>query len=91
MMNTESNLESLPMPDGRPVPCFFGRRFLTYRDLVEIGLINNAMTLRRLIAEGRFPPPLELGRKIRLWDVLELQALLERLGAARDGHREKTA
>jgi predicted DNA-binding transcriptional regulator AlpA len=49
------------------------------------------MTLRRLIAEGRFPPPLELGRRVRLWDVLELQALLERLGAARDGHREKTA
>ena len=69
-------LPLLPTPDGRPVPCFFGRRFLTYRDLVEIGFINNDMTLRRLIAEGRFPPPLEMGRKIRLWDALELQALL---------------
>jgi predicted DNA-binding transcriptional regulator AlpA len=73
----------LPQPDGRPVPCFFGRRFLTYRDLVEIGFVNNAMTLRRLIAEGRFPPPLELGRKLRVWDSLELQALVDRLAAQR--------
>ncbi len=80
-------LKPLPMPDGRPVPLFFGRRFLTYRELIEIGFVNNAMTLRRLIAEGRFPPPLELGRKIRLWDVLELQALIERLADAR-GHRD---
>jgi predicted DNA-binding transcriptional regulator AlpA len=91
MMNTESNLESLPMPDRRPVPCFFGRRFLTARELLQIGLVRNHMTLRRLIAEGRFPPPLELGRKIRLWDALELQTLVDRLGAARDGHREKAA
>lgn len=79
----EHALKSLPMPDGRPVPCFFGRRFLTYADLVEIGFVNNAMTLRRLIAEGRFPPPLELGRKLRLWDALELQALVDRLGEER--------
>lgn len=79
----EHSLKSLPMPDGRPVPVFFGRRFLTYADLVEIGFVNNAMTLRRLIAEGRFPPPLELGRKIRLWDALELQDLVDRLAAVR--------
>jgi hypothetical protein len=83
-------LKPLPMPDGRPVPCFFGRRFLTYRELVEIGFVNNAMTLRRLIAEGRFPPPLELGRKIRLWDALELQALLDRLAAERGERAEDT-
>jgi predicted DNA-binding transcriptional regulator AlpA len=90
-MNTRSNLESLPMPNGRPVPCFFGRRFLTARELLQIGLVRNHMTLRRLIAEGRFPPPLELGRKIRLWDVLELQALVDRLGAARHGPKAKAA
>jgi predicted DNA-binding transcriptional regulator AlpA len=78
-------LQALPMPDGRPVPLFFGRRFLTYQDLVAIGFVSNAMTLRRLIAEGRFPPPLELGRKLRLWDALELHALVERLAAARKG------
>jgi predicted DNA-binding transcriptional regulator AlpA len=43
----------------------------------------NAMTLRRLIAEGRFPPPPELGRKIRLWDAVELQSFVDRLAAAR--------
>ncbi len=87
-MNPEPTLEHLPMPDGRPVPCFFGRRFLTYRELVEIGFVNNAMTLRRLIAEGRFPAPLELGRKIRLWDVLELQDLVDRLARERGEHRD---
>jgi hypothetical protein len=77
------DLPCLPQPDGRPVPCFFGRRFLTYRDLVAIGFVNNAMTLRRLIAEGRFPPPLALGRQLRLWDALELQALVDHLAAER--------
>ena len=74
----------LPMPDGRPVPCFFGRRFLTFHDLVEIGLVSNAMTLRRLIAEGRFPPPLEMGRRIRLWDAIELEEFVARLAAERN-------
>jgi hypothetical protein len=76
-------LPRLPQPNGRPVPCFFSRRFLTYRDLVAIGFVNNAMTLRRLITEGRFPPPLALGRQIRLWDALELQDLVDRLAAGR--------
>lgn len=74
----------LPQPDGKPIPNFFGRRFLTYHDLLEIGIVNNAMTLRRLIAEKRFPPPLKLGKQIRLWDALELQALIEKLAAERD-------
>jgi hypothetical protein len=26
-------LDAPPMPDGRPLPCFFGRRFLTAREL----------------------------------------------------------
>jgi predicted DNA-binding transcriptional regulator AlpA len=72
--------ESLPqMPDGRPVPMFFGRRFLTARELIETGLVRNLMTLRRLIAEGRFPPPLALGRRMRLWDTIELQNMIDRL------------
>ena len=81
----------LPQPDGKPTPLFFGRRFLTYHDLIEIGFVNNAMTLRRLIAEGRFPPPLALGRQIRLWDALELQALVDRLAAERTGERATSA
>jgi predicted DNA-binding transcriptional regulator AlpA len=80
----------LPMPDGRPVPCFFGRRFLTRRELIETGLVANDMTLRRLIAEGRFPPPLELGRRLRLWDAVELAEFVSRLAAAR-GEKSPTA
>lgn len=76
----------LPMPDGRPVPCFFGRRFLSYRELVATGLVDNDMTLRRWIAEGLFPPPLKFGRKVRRWDVLELQAMIERLAGERVRH-----
>ena len=71
------------MPDSQLVPCFFGRRFLTYRELVEIGLVNNAMTLRRWIAEGRFPAPLKLGRRVRLWDALELQGFVDHLAKER--------
>ncbi len=74
----------LPMPDGRPVPCFFGRRFLTANEVIATGLVRNRMTLARLIAEGRFPAPLLLGRKLRLWDCLELQQLIDRLAAERD-------
>ena len=80
-------LEQIPMPNGKPVPCFFGRRFLSFADLIEIGFVNNAMSLRRLIAEGRFPPPLALGRKLRLWDALELQDLVDRLKAERPDSR----
>jgi predicted DNA-binding transcriptional regulator AlpA len=87
-------LEPLPMPGTRPVPCFFGRRFLTFADLIEIGFVSNAMTLRRLIAERRFPPPLALGRRLRLWDALELHEFVERLAAERSTlptRNEKTA
>jgi predicted DNA-binding transcriptional regulator AlpA len=82
----------LPLPDGKPVPLFFGRRFMTANEIIATGLVRNLMTLRRLISEGRFPPPLALGRKLRLWDALELQALVDRLAAARatDGKRPAT-
>jgi predicted DNA-binding transcriptional regulator AlpA len=82
----EPNLvAALPHPGGLPVPCFFGRRFLTARELIATGLVRNHVTLRRLIAEERFPPPLQIGRKLRVWDCLELQALIDRLAAARGG------
>jgi hypothetical protein len=81
---TENVIARLPQPDDKPVPDFFGRRFLTAHDLFEIGIVNNAMTLRRLISEKRFPPPLKLGRQIRLWDVLEIQDLIDRLKSERD-------
>ena len=42
------------MPDGRPLPCFFGRRFLSAAEIIETGLVRNHVTLRRLIEEGQF-------------------------------------
>jgi hypothetical protein len=75
----------LPMPNGEPLPLFFGRRFLTARELIATGLVRNHVTLRRLIAEQRFPAPLLVGRKLRVWDVLELQALIDRLAGERGG------
>ncbi len=67
------------LPSGQPVPVFFGRRFLTARELIATGLVRNYVTLRRLIAEGRFPAPLLIGRRLKVWDVLELQRLIDRL------------
>jgi hypothetical protein len=75
---------ALPLPDSRPLPCFFGRRFLSAAELIATGLVRNHVTLRRLIREQRFPPPLLVGRKLRVWDCLELQALIDRLAAERD-------
>jgi predicted DNA-binding transcriptional regulator AlpA len=76
----------LPMPDGRPVPLFFGRRFLTAKEVLATGLVRNFMTLQRLMNEGRFPRPLLIGRKLRVWDAMELQALLDRLATERDNN-----
>jgi hypothetical protein len=81
---------SLPiLPTGKPVPLFFGRRFLTARELLATGLVRNMVTLRRLIVEGRFPPPLLVGRKLRVWDTLELQNLIDRLAFERHQQREQ--
>jgi predicted DNA-binding transcriptional regulator AlpA len=80
----------LPEPDGRPVPLFFGRRFLSFRDLVAIGFVGNWVTLNRLMAEGRFPRPLKLGQQLRLWDALELQDQIDRLKAERDQQQIET-
>src|SRR5215831_14424707 len=77
---------SLPMPNGRPIPCFFGRRFLTAQELIATGLVPNTMTLWRLIRQGRFPRPLAVGERLRRWDVLELQALIDELAVARQQH-----
>jgi predicted DNA-binding transcriptional regulator AlpA len=74
----------LPMPTGEPVPLFFGRRFMTAREVIATGLVRNHVTLQRLMNEGRFPRPLLIGRKLRVWDVLELQDLIDRLAEERD-------
>jgi hypothetical protein len=83
------DLAQLPtLPTG--VPLFFGRRFLTARELIATGLVRNHVTLRRWIAEKRFPAPLLIGRKLRVWDTLELQNLIDRLAVERqEQHRSE--
>jgi predicted DNA-binding transcriptional regulator AlpA len=73
----------LPRPPGEPVPQFFGRRFMTAKEVISTGLVRNHVTLQRLMDEGRFPRPLLIGRKLRVWDCLELQALVDRLSEER--------
>jgi hypothetical protein len=64
-------------------PVFFGRRFLRYRDLVAIGLINNRMTLWRSVRAGRFPPPIYNTPHCPLWDAVELAGMLRQRAAER--------
>ncbi len=78
-------LAALPAAPTASVPMFFGRRFLNARELIQTGLVRNHVMIRRLIAEGRLPPPLMVGRKLRVWDTIELQALIDRLAAERGG------
>jgi predicted DNA-binding transcriptional regulator AlpA len=72
---------------NRPVPCFYGRRFLRFRELVEVGLVNNRPHLNNLIRAGLFPRPIYLSPRRPLWDAEELAALLERRKADRDGRQ----
>ena len=60
----------------KPVPEFFGRRYLRADELVEIGVVANRTTLERLVRDGKFPPPLRLNRTT-LWDTLEVATALE--------------
>jgi predicted DNA-binding transcriptional regulator AlpA len=76
-------------PRRRPSSSFFGRQFLAFSELVEIGLAPNRPTLRAMIKAGRFPPPIYLGPRMPRWDVVEIEELLGRLKAARDQDRER--
>jgi hypothetical protein len=64
-------------------PVFFGRRYLRYRDLVAVGLVNNRMTLWRIVRAGRFPAPIYNTVQVPLWDTLELAAMLRQRAAER--------
>ena len=64
---------------GKPVHEFFGRRYLRSNELIEIGLVDNRVTLNRLVRAGQFPAPLRLTARLLLWDSTEIAALVERL------------
>ena len=73
----------LSTPNSKPVHEFFGRRYLRSNELIEIGLVDNRVTLNRLVRSGQFPAPLRLTARLLLWDVTEIAALIERLQGER--------
>jgi hypothetical protein len=52
------------------------KRFLIYDNLVERGIFNNRMTLRRAIKDHGFPKPYKLSSTRVLWDEVEVDAWL---------------
>ncbi|KIL99560.1 hypothetical protein CCC_04076 [Paramagnetospirillum magnetotacticum MS-1] len=44
------------------------KTLLRYKDLVEQGIVNNRMTLKRMIDERKFPAPIRFGRSIA-WEA----------------------
>ena len=73
----------LSTPNSKPVHEFFGRRYLRSNELIEIALVDNRVTLNRLVRSGQFPAPLRLTARLQIWDVTEIAALVERLRANR--------
>jgi predicted DNA-binding transcriptional regulator AlpA len=62
-------------------PRYAGRRFLRYRELEEIGLVDNRATLDSWINKGAFPRGLKIPGpygKTLVWSVPELMRLLAR-------------
>jgi predicted DNA-binding transcriptional regulator AlpA len=64
---------------------FAGRRFLRYRELVELGIVANRQTLQNLIERGALPAPLRLGGRTMLFDINELADALSAARAAGQG------
>jgi predicted DNA-binding transcriptional regulator AlpA len=68
-------------------PRYAGRRFLRYRELEELGLVDNRATLDLWIEKGAFPRGLKIPGpygKTLVWSVCELAHLLAQRVAERD-------
>jgi predicted DNA-binding transcriptional regulator AlpA len=52
------------------------RRFITYTQLVERGLFNNRVTLRRAIQRYGFPEPFRPSGRNVVWDEEEVEAYM---------------
>lgn len=61
---------------GRP-PIDFKVRYLRYKDLEELGICENRMSLRRWIARDLFPAPILLSPNCVAWRSDEVNAFLE--------------
>ena len=62
-------------------------KLLRYADLKAVGVVNNRVTLARLIKSQGFPPGKLLGQNTRVWPETEVEAWL----ASRPVEREPDA
>ena len=54
-------------------------KYVRFRDLSEMGIVNNWTTLRRWIKAGHFPPGRMIGPNPRAWTVGEVTEFQRRL------------
>ena len=56
--------------------------FIRYNDLVNLGIVNNRMTLARMITSGSFPKPVKIHghgqRRMNAWLLDEVDEWVER-------------
>ncbi|MDA2927997.1 AlpA family phage regulatory protein [Acidobacteria bacterium AH-259-G07] len=53
------------------------KKLLRYSDLVQQGIVNNRMTLKRWIEAGDFPSPVRLGINTIAWHATEVKEWLD--------------
>ncbi len=52
-------------------------KVLRFSDLVQLGIVNNRMTLRRWVKKGAFPAPFRISPKRLAWRAPEVEKFLE--------------
>ena len=55
------------------------QKLLRFKDLKELGIVSNRVTLARRIRDQGFPPGFLLGPNSRAWTEDEIEAHLEKL------------
>lgn len=61
-----------------------GKRLLRFKDLKKLGFVSSRVQLKRMIADGRFPPPIRLGPNSVAWLGEEYDAVIDKLIDERD-------
>jgi predicted DNA-binding transcriptional regulator AlpA len=60
------------------------QQLLTFETLVELGYVNNRVTLARRIQRGEFPAPIRVGSRNVAWIKSEIDAWQAERVAVRD-------
>jgi predicted DNA-binding transcriptional regulator AlpA len=66
-------------------------KLIRYNDLVEKGVVNSRMTLKRLIDTQGFPPGVLITPNARAWDEAEVDGWIASRPAARKPSTRKPA